>query len=114
MKIHYLEVITNAVDDVCETYAALHGVTFGSPETALGNARVADLHDGSRIGVRAPMHDAEAPIIRPYYLVDDIAAAVKSAEAQGAEIALPHMEIEGFGTIAIYFRGETQHGLWQV
>lgn len=69
---------------------------------------------GGRIGGRAPLRDTEAPVVRPYVLVDDIAAAVKAAEAAGATVALPPMEIPGQGTFAIYILGGIEHGLWQL
>jgi hypothetical protein len=113
MQIHYLEIVTPAVDAVCSTYEQSHGVTFSGPVAALGNARTADLADGGRIGVRAPMHETETPVVRPYLLVDDIAAAVAAATAAGAEIAHPPLELPGQGTFAILIQGGVQHGLWQ-
>ena len=59
------------------------------------------------------MRDTEKPVVRPYLLVDDIHAAVKAAEAQGAEVAIPPMELPGQGTFAIYLLGGIDHGLWQ-
>lgn len=114
MKVHYLEIVTEAVDETCAALAGAHGVTFGEPVAALGNARTAETKDGGRIGVRAPMHDGEVSVVRPYVLVDDIAAAVAAAAEAGAQIALPPMEIPGEGTIAIYVLGGIQHGLWQI
>jgi len=52
--------------------------------------------------------------VRPYWLVDDIVAAVAAAVQAGAELAVPPMEIPGHGTFAIYRRGGNDHGLWQV
>ena len=106
VQIRYLEIVTPAVNET-------HAVAFGAPVPALGNARTADLKDGGRIGVRAPMRETEAPVVRPYLLVDDIHAAAKAAEAAGAEIAIPPMEIPGQGTFAIYLLGGIDHGLWQ-
>ncbi|MEO0630653.1 MAG: hydroxylase, partial [Planctomycetota bacterium] len=40
-------------------------------------------------------------------------AAVKEAEAAGATIALPPMELPGEGTCAIYILGGIDHGLWE-
>lgn len=113
MNVHYLEIVTPEVDGTCAALEKMHGVTFGNPVAELGNARTAALREGGRIGVRAPMHDAEKPVVRPYVLVDDVKAAVKQVEAAGAEIALPYMEIPGQGKIAIYFLGGIEHGLWQ-
>ena len=59
------------------------------------------------------MRDTETPIVRPYILVEDIAAAVKVADEAGAVIALPPMEIPGQGMFAIYILGGIEHGLWQ-
>ncbi len=114
MQIHYLEIVTPEVDAVCAAYEQLHGVSFGEPEAGLGNARTATLADGGRMGVRAPMHEAEEPVVRPYLLVDDIEAAAASAVAAGGEIAHPPLELPGHGTFAIYIQGGIHHGLWQV
>ena len=113
MQIHYLEIVTKEVDAVCAAYAAVNGVQFGEPHAGLGNARTAALPDGGLVGVRAPMHDAEEPVVRPYWLVDDIEAAVASAVQAGGEVAHPPMEIPGHGTFAIYIQGGINHGLWQ-
>ncbi len=113
MRIYYLEVVTKEVDAVCAAYAAAHGVRFGEPDAALGHARTARLSRGGLVGVRGPMHDAEEPVVRPYWLVHDIEAAVAAAVAAGAEVAVPPMEIPGHGRCAIYFHGGVQHGLWQ-
>ena len=69
---------------------------------------------GGTIGVRAPMHESEEPVVRPYLLVEDIDAAAATAVDAGGEIALPPMEIPGHGKFAIYIQGGIQHGLWQV
>jgi len=114
MQIHYLEIVTKDVDAVCATYAELHGVTFSSGDAGLGNARTAALPEGGMLGVRAPMHDAEEPVVRPYLLVDDIEAAAAAAVKAGAEIAHPPMEIPGHGKFAIYIQGAIHHGLWQL
>lgn len=114
MRVQYLEVVTADVDKACSTLASVHGVSFGAPEAALGNARTAALKGGGLIGVRAPMRADEAPVVRPYLLVEDIEAAVKAAEEAGATIALPPMELPGHGTCAIYLQGGIDHGLWQL
>ena len=113
MQIQYLEIVTPDVDAVCGSYAQLHGVTFGEPDAGLGGARTAPLAGGGMLGVRAPMHDAEEPVVRPYLLVEDIEAAVAAAVAGGGEIAHPPMELPGHGTFAIYIQGGIHHGLWQ-
>jgi predicted enzyme related to lactoylglutathione lyase len=114
MQVHYLEVVTPEVDVTCEALAKMHGVTFGEPEAGLGNSRTATLANGGKIGVRAPMHEAEEPVVRPYLLVDDIESAVAAAAEAGGEIAHPPMELPGHGTFAIYFQGGIQYGLWQI
>jgi len=114
MQIHYLEIVTQDVDAVCATYAQLHNVAFSDAEPGLGGARTTPLPGGGMVGVRAPMHEAEELVVRPYLLVDDVEAATKAAESAGAEIAHPPMELPGFGTFAIYIQGGIHHGLWQV
>ncbi|MBX3363323.1 MAG: DUF1579 domain-containing protein [Phycisphaeraceae bacterium] len=113
MYVHYLEIVTPTVDKTCEVLAKATGVTFGKPIAELGNARIAKLKNGGQIGVRAPMHQAEDPVVRPYLLVEDIRTAIAAAEAAGAQVAVPPMEIPGHGTIAIYFLDGIQHGFWQ-
>ena len=114
IQVHYLEIVTTEVDATCDALAELHGVSFSEPDAGLGNARTAALEGGGMIGVRAPMHDAEQPVVRPYRLVDDIDAATDAAKAAGGEIMLPPMESPGRGKFSIYIHGGIQHGLWQV
>jgi hypothetical protein len=114
MQIHYLEIVTKEVDAVCAAYAVANGVQFGEPEAALGNARTAALLGGGLVGVRAPMHESEEPVVRPYWLVDDIEASLAAAVQAGGEVAHPPMEIPGHGTFAIYIQGGIHHGLWQL
>jgi hypothetical protein len=76
MRIHYLEMVTREGDAVCAAYAAAIGVCFGGADAGLGNARTAALPGGALVGVRAPMHESEEPVVRPYWLVDDIEAAL--------------------------------------
>ena len=114
MQVHYLEIVTQEVDATCATYEQLHGVKFGEGDPGLGNARTAALTNGGMIGVRAPMHEAEEPVVRPYLLVEDIDAATAAAVDAGGEIAHPPMEIPGYGKFAIYIQGGNHHGLWQV
>ncbi len=113
MQMQYLEIVTSEVDAVCAAYAAANGVEFGEPDAALGNARTADLPGGGLVGVRAPMHEAEEPVVRPYWLVDDIEASLGAAAEAGGEVALPPMELPGHGTCAVYIQGGIHHGLWQ-
>jgi len=77
-------------------------------------ASVARTDGGGLLGVRAPMHDAERTTTRPYWLVDDIEASVERAVAEGAEVMHPPMEIEGFGSFAIFSLGGVEHALWQL
>lgn len=114
MKVHYLEFVTPDVDSVCTAYAAALQADFGPPVAALGNARTAALPDGTLVGLRAPLRADEAPVVRPYWLVPDIAAALAAVEAAGGFVALPAMPIPGYGTCAIYLQGGNEHGLWQL
>ncbi len=113
MQPYYLEIVTPDVGTVCAAYAAEHGVQFGDPDPALGNARTAPLIGGGSVGVRAPLRASEQPVVRPYWLVPDIDAAVAAAVEAGGQLALPPMEIPGHGTCAIYILGGVEHGLWQ-
>ena len=114
MKVHYLEIVASNVDAVCAAYEAAHGIKFGSSDPLLGGARTASLPDGGSIGVRGPLRDTEKPVVRPYWLVGDMAAALDAASAQGASVAHPPLEIPGKGTFAIYIQGDVDHGLWQL
>jgi len=114
IKIQYLEIVTPAVDETCDVLTKTHDIVFSDPIAELGNARTAELSDGGRISVRAPMRDTETPVVRPYLLVDDIEAAVEIAKKSGAEIAIPPMKIPGQGTFSIYILGGIEHGLWQL
>ncbi|MDQ3420665.1 MAG: hydroxylase, partial [Acidobacteriota bacterium] len=105
MRIHYLELVTKDVDGVCAAYAVANGVKFGAPDAGLGNARTAALPGGGLVGVRAPLHESEETVVRPYWLVDDIDAAVAAAVAAGGEVAHPPLAIPGRGTFAIYIQG---------
>jgi uncharacterized protein len=113
MQIQYLEIVTSDVDAVCAGYAAANGVQFGEADVRLGNARTAPLPEGGRVGVRAPLHETEQPVVRPYWLVDDIHAAVAAAVDAGGEVVHPPLEIPGRGTFAIYIQGGVHHGLWE-
>jgi len=113
MQIQYLEIVTKDVDAVCAAYAKAIGVQFGKRDAALGNARTAKQPGGMQVGVRAPMHETETPVVRPYWLVDDIEASITAAVEAGGEVAHPPMEIPGHGMFAIYIQGGIHHGLWQ-
>jgi uncharacterized protein len=114
MKIHYLEIVTRDVEAVCSAYAAANRLHFGKSDAGLGNARTAPLPDGGLVGVRAPLHESEEPVVRPYWLVDDIDAALAAAVKTGGQVAHPAMEIPGHGKFAIYIAGGIHHGLWQL
>jgi uncharacterized protein len=113
MQIHYLEIVTKDVDEVCAAYGEANGVQFGEPDPGLGHARTAALPGGGLVGVRAPLRETEAPLVRPYWLVEDIEAAVAGVERAGGTIAHPPLAIPGHGTFAIYIQGGVEHGLWQ-
>ena len=114
MKVHYLEIVSPHVDAMCAEYEATHGVQFGEPDELLGGARTCNLTDGSIVGIRGPLRDTEEPVVRPYWLVDDIEKAIGAVTEKGAEIAVPPMEIPGKGTFAIYIHGAIDNGLWQL
>ncbi|MCB8985289.1 MAG: hydroxylase [Ardenticatenaceae bacterium] len=114
MKIQYLEIVTREVDAVCAAYASTNNVQFSEPDAGLGGARTAPLAGGGLVGVRAPLREDEDPVVRPYWLVADIEAALASVVEAGGEIALSSMELPGHGTIAIYLQGGNDHGLWQL
>ena len=113
-RVHYLEIVTPELDATCATYARIHGLEFGEPVPEFGGARTAELANGAIIGVRAPMRATEDPVVRPYFLVEDIEAVVKEATEAGGEIAVPPMEIPGHGKFAIFLQGGIDHGLWQL
>ena len=114
MKVYFLEIVTRDVDGVCGAYSAAHGVVFGDPDIRLGGARTAALREGGLVSVRGPMRDTEDPVVRPYWLVDDIESALAAVEKAGGTVAHPAMEIPGHGTFAIYLQGGNDHGLWQL
>ena len=114
LKIYYLEIVTPDVDAACALYSLMYGVTFGDADPNLGGARVSNLTGGGMIGVRAPLRDTEQPVVRPYVLVEDIKVSIEAASKSGAEIAIPPMEIPGYGQFAIVIQGGIESGLWQV
>lgn len=114
MNLHYLEIVTQDVDAVCAAYAAADGARFGPPDAGLGNARTAPMAGGGMVGVRSPMHPSEPLVVRPYWLVDDIEAALAAAVEAGGEIAHPPLRIPGHGMFAIFIQGGVHHGLWKL
>lgn len=113
MQVYYLEIVTKDVDAMCAAYSAVGGVSFGQPDAGLGGARTAPMPGGGMVGVRAPLRETEAPIVRPYWLVKDIQAAVAAAQKAGGQLAVEPTEIPGHGTFAIYVHGGVDHGLWE-
>ncbi|GJM25462.1 MAG: hypothetical protein DHS20C16_18770 [Phycisphaerae bacterium] len=113
MQVFFLEIVTKDVDAVCKTYETTHGVKFGEPVAAFGNAKTASMFGGGKVSVRAPLRETEEPIVRPYWLVTDIHAAVAAAEKSGGMIAHPPLEIPDQGTFAIYILAGIEHGLWE-
>lgn len=113
MRVHYVEVVCKSVNEQCEALTKVHGLSFGSPNADLGQARVAETSNGSMIGVRAPLAEHEQPTTRTYFAVEDISKAVKAAEAEGAIIAYPPTKQGDSGTWAIYILDGIQYGLWQ-
>ncbi|MGX5172883.1 VOC family protein [Aliikangiella sp. IMCC44653] len=114
MQVHYLEIVTQEVSNTCATYSELYGIKFSDEIPELGNARKAELGNGGIIGIRAPLHESEEPVIRPYMLVENIDSAIETVVSTGGEIIHPPLEIPGFGMFAIYLQGGNQLGLWQV
>jgi predicted enzyme related to lactoylglutathione lyase len=114
MRIHYLEIVANDVEAVCAAFLASNNVRFGDPVAELGNARTAQAEEGYIVGVRAPMHEAEEPVVRPYWLVDEIESALAAVVEAGGEVAHPPLEIPGRGRFAIYVLGGAHYGLWQL
>ena len=113
MQLFYLEIVAKDVEATCKLYSSVHGIKFGDADPSLGNARTAKMAGGGMLGVRAPMRASEDPVLRPYFKVDDIEAAVKKADDAGAEIALPKMKIPGHGYCAIFILNGNELGLWQ-
>ncbi|MEM1080957.1 MAG: hydroxylase [Pseudomonadota bacterium] len=110
MSIQYLGVVTTDVAGVCASNASSQGIEFGAPDPGLGQARTAAWPAGGMIGIRAPMHDGEEPMIRPYMRVDDIEHAVAAAVAAGATLAVSPMDLLEHGQCAIVFQGDVQLG----
>ena len=114
LQVQYLEIVTTEPQATCDLLEATHGVAFGEPVPEFGNARTAELEGGGRIGVRAPLREDEAPVVRPYLLVRDIEAALEAAVEAGGQVAIEPLEIPGQGRFAIYLLGGIDHGLWQL
>lgn len=113
ITVGFLEIVTPDPEGTCASLAAQLGAAFSDPVSTMGGARLADLPGGGRVGVRAPMHETETPVVRPYWLTTDIQAAWTAALDGGATEMHPPMEIPGEGWFAIYQFGGNQHALWQ-
>ncbi len=113
MTLQYLEIVSNDADALTALYQRMHGLSFGSPDADLGQARVATRADGTLVGIRKPLAEHEQPIVRTYLAVEDIEEAAKQAAALGAVIAYPPTRQGQRGTFAIVIHGGVQHGLWQ-
>jgi hypothetical protein len=63
------------------------------------------------MGVRAPLHESELPVVRPYFLVTNLEAAIKEAPAahKAADLCITPL-----GSFAIFIQGGGHYGLWQV
>lgn len=114
MKIHYLEFVTPDVDAVCASLAVGQGVSFGEADPFLGGARTAAMAGGGMLGVRAPLREDENPVVRSYFLVEDIQSTVDAAAEAGALVALPPMPLGDHGSCAIVIQGGVEVGYWQV
>lgn len=114
LHVHYLEIVTPNVEQACASYSQSLGAVFSDVIPELGGAKTAQLSGDGLLGIRPPMHDAEEPATRPYYLVDDIENAINDAKKAGSEILLPPMEIPGRGICAIVANGAIQSGFWQI
>lgn len=113
MQIHYLEIVTTEIGRGVRRVCCSERSAVRRAGPAVGNARTAALTGGGLVGIRAPMRETKEPVVRPYWLVDDIEAAVAAAVEAGGEVAHPAMGIPGHGTSAIYIQGGIDHGLWQ-
>ena len=113
VRVLYLEIVTSDVDATCTLLEELQGVKFGEPEAALGNARTAALAGGGRIGVRAPLHETETPVVRPYLKVEDMEAAFGQVEAAESQVLMAPTPDQKGGHFAIYLLGGIQHAVWQ-
>lgn len=110
---NYVEIVSADTGALIALYEKVHGLTFGPADPDLGQARVATRRDGVLLGIRAPLAAHETPIVRTYFAVDDIEAAVKRATDAGAVVAYGPQRQGARGTFAILLSGSLQHGLWQ-
>ncbi|AEJ60836.1 hypothetical protein Spith_0556 [Spirochaeta thermophila DSM 6578] len=113
MHVHYVEIVSTSVDAQCSFLKQVYGLSCDTMVEDLGNARVATMPNGVLVGVRSPLGDHEQPIVRTYFEVSDIMAAMRRAEAAGALIAYPPTKQGETGTWAICILDGIQYGLWQ-
>lgn len=111
--IYFFEIVAEDAEAARDFYATNFGYVFGDVVPEFGGSYVAHLPEGSMISIRASMHEMETPIVRIYLRVADVHAATAKAEAAGATILLPPMEIPGRGQFAIYQQSGIQQGIWQ-
>lgn len=112
-SIRFLEIVTPDVEGTIAIFEKSSNVKFSEPVAELGNSRIAPMSGGAQMAVRAPMHDAEEPVTRTYFLTDDIETATAAAVEAGAELAHPVFEIPGQGKFSIFLHGNNQFGYWQ-
>jgi len=109
----YIEIVSAGVPSTVAMHQQVLGLTFSEPDDDLGGARVASLPDGSLLGVRGPLAEHDVPIVRVYFAVPDIAAAVSAAETGGAVVAYGPVEQGARGSFAIVIDAGVQTGYWQ-
>ena len=114
-SVHYIEYVVKDPDKLRVATEKQYGWRF-EKIAELGDAWVAEMPGGGRMGIRAPMNDDEKKglVVRTYMRVDDLERAVEIAREAGAFIALPSMDLGKHGRIAIYVIEGVQQGLWQV
>lgn len=113
-EVHYVEMVASDVAATRRACEEAHGWRFAEPDPVLGGAVVATLPSGTRCAIRAPLRSDERPVTRTYVRVADVEQAGKRAEAAGAKLALPSMDLEGHGRIAIWIVGGIETGAWQL
>lgn len=109
----YIEIVSTNVPSAVGLHEHMLGLSFSEPDADLGGARVAELPDGSLLGVRGPLADHDVPIVRVYVGVADIEKAVREAESVGAMLAYGPVAQGARGTFAILIHEGNQLGLWQ-
>jgi hypothetical protein len=55
MAVHYVEIVSDAADTLTALYQRIHRLSFGPPDSDLGQARVATRADGTLVGIRKPL-----------------------------------------------------------